>query len=179
MQGLPNQLQGFNLLFLWLHGEISVPLLWLHHHWNSALVLASPLYMGHPQVSVPCPGKMGRKQWLIRAHLLTQARESEGYGSHNWDVWGVPAVAEVGRKLQQPQVHCALSWGIWPQIAGPLAVVEGTRSPEGVGSDLSLLIGPLVAAVAVVAVLPASGVRDSSCGLCPPLELVQVVPCCL
>ena len=33
IQVLPSQLQGFNPLLLWLHGKISIPLLWSHHPW--------------------------------------------------------------------------------------------------------------------------------------------------
>ena len=35
-------------------------------------------------MSVPRPDTRRLKQQLIRALLLTQAREREGYGSHNW-----------------------------------------------------------------------------------------------
>ena len=172
MEGLPSRLKGFNLLLLWLHGEISLSLLWSHCPRSSAFVLALPLHLGHPQESLPHPGKRERKQWLIRAHLLTQAREGEGYGSHNWDVRGVPLAAETSGNLQQPEVCCSLSPGSWPQIAGPLAVAGCTGSWEGVGSDLSLLTGPLVAAVAAVAVTPTSGVQDSRHSSHPALELV-------
>ena len=56
-----------------------------HSSWGSALVLALLLHVGHPQVSVPHPDRRGLKQWLIRALLLSQARQREGYGSHNWN----------------------------------------------------------------------------------------------
>ena len=112
-------MQGFNLLLLQLHGEISLSLLWSHSPWGLALVLAPPLGVGRTQTSVPCTGKRVRKQWLIRAHLLTQAGEREGYGSHNWDVQGVPAVAEASVKLQEPEVCCAFSRGSWPQSQDP------------------------------------------------------------
>ena len=55
---------------------------------GSALVLAPPLCVHHPQMSVPHPDEREKKQQLIGAHLLTQARE--GYSSHNWGVHKVP-----------------------------------------------------------------------------------------
>ena len=94
--------------------------------------------------------------------MLTQAGEREGYSSHNWGVWGVPAVAEASRKLLQPEVCRAFSQGSWPQIMGPLAVVGSTGSREGVGCDLHLLTG--LSAAAAAAVAPASGILGSSCG---------------
>ena len=89
MQGLPSQLRGFNLLLLRLRGEISLSLLCSHSFLGSALVFAPPLHLGHPQASFLCPDKRGLKQLLIRALLLSQAREREGYDSHNWDVGNV------------------------------------------------------------------------------------------
>ena len=157
MQGLPSRSWGFNPLFLWLHGESSLSLPWLHHPWGSALVLAPPLHVGHPQASVPHPGKRGQKQLLIRAHLLTQAGEREGYDNYNWDVHGVPSETEACEKLQQTEACCSLSQGSWPQTAGPSAVAGCTGSQEGVGSDLYFFTGTLVAAAAVVALMPASG----------------------
>ena len=62
----------------------------------------------------------------------------------------MPAVAEVGRKSLQPEVHWVFSWGSWTWITGPLAVSGCTGSWEGVGSDLCLHIGPLLAVVAAV-----------------------------
>ena len=47
------------VLIYWLvqlHGEIPAPLSQLHSPWGSASVLAPPLCVGQPQVSVPCPG---------------------------------------------------------------------------------------------------------------------------
>ena len=63
--------------------------------------------------------------------------------------------------------------GMLQAAVGPSAVVGCTGSREGVGRDLHLLTGPAVAAVAI---LPASGVQDNSCGLRPPLELVGGAP---
>ena len=74
------------MLLLKLHREVSLSLLCSHSSWGSALVLALCLYVGHPQASVSCPDRRGLKQLLIRALLLTQAGEREGYGSHNWNV---------------------------------------------------------------------------------------------
>ena len=91
--------------------------------------------------------------------MLTQAREREGYGSHNWDVQGVPVATEAGRNFQQPEVCLTLSWRSWPQIMGPSAVACCTISQEDVGSDdLPLLTGPLVTAEAVIVVTLDSGV---------------------
>ena len=77
---------GFNPLLLRLLGEISFSLLCSHSSWGSALVLAPPLRVGHSQASVPRPDRRGLKQRLIKALLLSQAGEREGYGSHNWNV---------------------------------------------------------------------------------------------
>ena len=76
---------GFNPLLLRLHREISLSLLCLHSSWVSALVLAPPLRVGHPQASAPRPDRRWLKQQLIRALLLTQAGEREGYGSNSWN----------------------------------------------------------------------------------------------
>ena len=72
-------------------------------------VLFVLLFVGCPPLSVPCPDKRGQKQRLrlIRAHLLTQAREREGNCRHNWEVL-VPVAAEVCRKLLQPEANCIL-----------------------------------------------------------------------
>ena len=71
------------------------------------------------------------------AHLLTQAGGREGYGSHNWDVWGEPVATEAIVKLQEPEARCAFSQGGWPWIAGPSAVGGCcTGCWEGVDSDL-------------------------------------------
>ena len=83
MQGLPSPLQGFSLLLLRLHGEISLSLLCSHRSCGSASVLAPPLHVGRPQTPVSCPDRRGLKQWLVRALLLTQAVEREGLGGHN------------------------------------------------------------------------------------------------
>ena len=151
MQGSSSWLWGFNALFLRLHGEISFSFLFSHSSWGSVLVLAPPVHVGHPQVSVPCPDKRGLKQQLIRALLLTQAREREGYGSHNWNAgW---ACSSKGQR------EVATAWGMPCVLPGKLSLDQGTLavacctgSWEGVGSDLHLHTGPLVTAVAAIAV---------------------------
>ena len=76
---------GFNPLLLRLLGEISLSLLCSHSSRGSALDLAPPLCVGHPQASVPCPDRRGIKQRLIRGLLLIQAGGRPGYGSYNWN----------------------------------------------------------------------------------------------
>ena len=56
-------------------------------------------------------------QRLIRALLLTQASETEGYGSHNWNV-GEPAAAEVNMTLQQAEACRVFSQESCPWISG-------------------------------------------------------------
>ena len=116
----------------------------------------------------PIQARRGKQQ-LIRAHLLSQAGERRGNGNHHWDVQGVPVAAEASMKLQQTDACHAFSWRSWPWITGPSSVAGCTGFREGVGRDLRLLTGPLVAAAAAVA--SSSGDRDNSCGSCPPLEL--------
>ena len=118
IQGLPSQLRGFSPLLLRLHGEISLSLLCSHSSWGSALVLAPPLHVSHPQASVPCPDRRGLKQQLIRTLLVSQAGEREGYASHNWNA----RCACGGRghvMLQQPEVCSVFSRGSCPWIRGP------------------------------------------------------------
>ena len=101
----------------------------------------------------------------------------EGYSSHSWEVRGVPAAAEASKKLQQPEARCAIFWGSWPRITEPSAVAGCTGSQEGVGSDLHLLTGHLVAAMAAVEDLPlgteiaavACAYPWSSCRWCPAI----------
>lgn len=57
----------------------------------------------HPPESVPHPGEREQMQWLIEAHLLTQARE--GYSDHNWGVCKVLYLAFH-------TVHCVLLWSL-------------------------------------------------------------------
>ena len=68
-------MRGFNPWLVQLHGEISIPLPLSHIPWGSALVLAPPLCVGHPQASDSHPGKRGQKQRLIGAHLLRLGRD--------------------------------------------------------------------------------------------------------
>lgn len=65
----------------------------MHLPCGSSLVLIAPLHVHRSQASVPCPGEWEQKKWLLRAHILTKARE--GYSSHNWGVFEFPAVAEA------------------------------------------------------------------------------------
>ena len=109
---------GFNPLLLRLHGEISLSLLCLHSSWGSALVLATPLRVGHTQASVPHPHRRESKQQLIRVLLLTHAREREGYGSHNWIVG--PACGGRG------WCDVATAWGALCVLLGKLSLGHGT-----------------------------------------------------
>ena len=65
---------------------------------------------------------------------------------------GKPAVAEACVTLQQPETRCVFSWGSCPWITGPwqwrAAQVPGRG---GVGSDLCLHTGFLVALAAALA----------------------------
>ena len=87
-------------------------------------------------MSVTCSDKRGKKQKLIRAHLLTHAREREESGSCKWAVWGGPEVAEVSTDLLQTEVGHVFSPGNWPRIAGLSAVPGCTSFQESVSSDL-------------------------------------------
>ena len=78
MQGTSSSFWVFNLLLLRLHREISVSLLFSHSSWVSALILAPPLCVGHPQLSVPCLDRRGLKQQLIWVLLFTQDGQREG-----------------------------------------------------------------------------------------------------
>ena len=151
MQGSSSCLWVLNLLLLRLHGEIYLSFLCLHSSWGSALVLALPLHVGHPQVSVPLPDRRGLRQQLIRVLLLSRAQEKEGYGSHNWNVrW-----ACSGRG----QHDIATAWGMPCVLLGKLslylrtlavACCTGSRGGGCVGSDLCLHTGFLVAVAAAL-----------------------------
>ena len=118
MQGLSSWLQVFNPLLLRLHGESSLSLLCSHCSCGSALVLALPLCVGHCQASVPHQDRRGLKQWLIRAHLLTQSWEREGYSSNNWN---------VGCACSYRGWHdVATAWGTPCVLLGKLAMDRGT-----------------------------------------------------
>ena len=65
-------------------------------------------------MSVPLPDQSGLKQQLIRAHLLSQAGETEGYESHKWGVWGVPSAAKACGKLLQLEAGRVLFQGSRP-----------------------------------------------------------------
>ena len=122
--------------------------------------MTPPLPVGHPQASVPHPDRWGLKQQLIRALLLTQAREREGYGSHNWN--GGQACGGRG------QCDIATASGVLCVLLGKLSVDHGTLAVAcctgswgRVGSDPCLYRGFFVATVAALAV---PGVRDDSRG---------------
>ena len=67
-------------------------------------------------------------------------------------MWGEPAAAETGVKLQQPEVRRAFSEGSFPWITGPWQG-RAAQVPRrgGVESDLCLHTGFLVAATAALA----------------------------
>ena len=83
--------------------------------------------------------------------MFTQARDREEYSSHNWSV--VSACGGRGQHVVATAsgMSCALPGNLALDHV-PLAVACYTGSQEGVGSDLHLYTGPLVAVVAVVAV---------------------------
>ena len=144
MQGLSSWLWGLNLLLLSLHREISLSLLCSHNFCVSALVLAPSLHVGHPQKSVPCPDRRGWKQQLIRDLLLSQVREREQYGSHNWNAgraWGGRSLHDIATACTTP---CAFP-GKLSLDHGTLAVVCYTGFQRSVDSDLHLHTGFLVA----------------------------------
>ena len=79
------------------------------------MVLAPPLYVGRPLVSVLHPDKRGLKEQLIRGPWLTQA-----VGRDRYRMWGKPVVVEAAVTLQQPGAHHHMfSWGSCPWIIGP------------------------------------------------------------
>ena len=118
MQGSSSWLWRFNPLLLRLHGEISFSILCLHSSWGSTLVLAPPLYVSCCQASIPYPDRRGLKQRLIRAPLLTQAGEREGYGSHNWNA-GRACSGKGWRDI-------ATAWGAPCVLLGKLSLDHGT-----------------------------------------------------
>ena len=65
-------------------------------------------------------------------------------------MWGEPAVAEAGVTLHQPEARRVFSWGSCPRITGPWQW-RASQAPRrgGVGSDLCLHTGFLVAAAAL------------------------------
>ena len=133
-------------MLLRLHGEISLPLLFSHSSWVSALHLALPLHVGHPLMSVLHPDSRGLKEQLIKGLWLTQAGGREGY-----IMQGESAAAEVSVTLHQPEVSRVFSWGICPWITGPWQW-RAAQAPGrgGVDSDLCLHTGFLVAAAAAL-----------------------------
>ena len=115
------------------------------------MVFTSPLHVGHPQAFVTHPDRRWLKQRLIRALLLTQAGEREGYGSHNWNAgWacGGRGQLDVATARGAP---CVLLRKLYLDHR-TLAVACCIGYRGGVGSDLHLHTGFLVAAVAALAV---------------------------
>ena len=90
---------------------------------------------------------MGLKEQLIWGLWLTQAGGGRGMGMQ-----GECAVAEASVILQLPEVHRVFSWGSCPLITGPWQW-QAAQAPGrgGVGSDLCLHTGFLVAAAAALA----------------------------
>ena len=107
----------FNLLLLWLHGEISLSLLCSHSSQGSALDLAPPLHVGRLRASVLRPDRRVLKEQPTGGSGLLRQGEG-GDGSYNWNA-GEPVAAEAGMTLQQPEVHLVFSWGSCPWITGP------------------------------------------------------------
>ena len=106
------------------------------------------LHIGRPQASVPHPHRRGLKQWLIRALLLTQTREKKEYGSHSWNAGNTCS----GRAQHDIATACGMLCVLLGKLAldhGTLAVACCTGSQEGVGSELHLHTGSLVAVTAV------------------------------
>ena len=65
---------------------------------------------------------------------------------------GERVAAETGVTLQQPEAHCAFSWGSCPWITGPCQWWAAQAPGRGgVDSDLCLHTGFLVAAAAALA----------------------------
>ena len=137
----------FNLLLLWLLGEISLSLLCLHSSWGSALDLDPPLCVGRLRAFLLCSDRTGLKDQLLWGIWVTQAREREGY-----IVCGEPVEAEAGVTLHQPEARhvfsrqsCPCITGHWQWRAAPVP------QKGGVDSDLCLHTGFLVAAAASLA----------------------------
>ena len=67
-------------------------------------------------------------------------------------MWGEAVAAETNMTLQQPEARHAFSWGSCPWIMGPWQW-QAAQAPGrgGVGSDLCLHTGFLVAAAAALA----------------------------
>ena len=151
MHCLSSQLWGFNLLLLRLHAEISFSFLCSHSSWGSALLLALPLRVGCPPVSVPYPDRRELKQQLIRSLLLTQAGEKEEYGSHSWNAgW-----ACSGRGWRDSSTAWGSPCVLFGKLAldnRTLAVMCCTGSQGCEGSDLHLPTGLLVAAATAIVI---------------------------
>ena len=158
----------FNPLPLRLLGEISLFLLCSHSSWDSALDLAPPLRVGRLRASVLCSDRMGLKEQLIWGLWLTQAGGEGGVRMR-----GVPAAAEAGVTLQQPEARHVFSRGSCPWITGPWQW-RAAQAPRrgGVESDLCSHTGFLVVAAAALVSHAISGVSANSRSSCPSLELL-------
>ena len=66
-------------------------------------------------------------------------------------MWVEPAVAEAGVTLQQPEARHVFSWGSCPWILGPWQWRAAQGPMGGVGNDLCLHTGFLVAAATALA----------------------------
>ena len=77
----------------------------------------------------------------MRAYLLLQPGEREGYIRHKWDVHMVPAAAKACGKLLQFKLVCVLQQGSWPQVVSSSTQPSYIGSQEWVGNDLYLLMG--------------------------------------
>ena len=89
---------------------------------------------------------MGLKVQLIKGLWLTQAVWKEGYRMQ-----GESVATEAGVMLEQPEAYPVFSRGSCPWTTGPWKL-RAVQAPErgGVGSDLCLHTGFLVAAAAAL-----------------------------
>ena len=111
---------------------------------------------------------MGLKEQLIWGLWLTQAGGEGGVRMQ-----GVPAAAEAGVTLQQPEARRVFSRGSCPWITGPWQW-RAAQAPRrgGVESDLCSHTGFLVVAAAALVSHAISGVSANSRSSCPSLELL-------
>ena len=138
----------FNLLLLRLLGEISLSLFCSHSFGRSwfSFGFGPASVCRLPEGICSCSDRTGLKEQLIRGFWLIQAGWMEGYGMR-----GEPVAAEDRMTLQQPEAPCVLP-GKLSLNHRTLAVV-GCTAPRrgGVGSDLCLHTGFLVAVAAALA----------------------------
>lgn len=131
-----SQLQGFNLLLLWL--QETMFFFFGHtafmHHFALCFCLHLCLYASS-HLSSP-PRKEQVKTKSAQGSLAHLGQERGRCCRCNWDM---PAVAETCRKLLQSKMCCALFQGNFLQVASPSGMLDCTGSQESVGSDLCLL----------------------------------------